>query len=104
MPDRRLLPAHGPVRPSVHARVDELLLHHARRLDATQRAVAGGDLTAYEIADRLTWTRHQRPFADLDPFNQMLAVAETAAHLDLLVAQGRLKASETGGVRRYVDA
>ncbi len=104
MPDRRLLPAHGPVRPSVHARVDELLHHHARRLDLTQRAVTGDTATAYEVADRLTWTRRQTPFADLDPFNQMLAVAETAAHLDLLVAQGRLKATETDAVRRYGDA
>jgi glyoxylase-like metal-dependent hydrolase (beta-lactamase superfamily II) len=104
MPDRRLLPAHGPVRPSVHARVDELLHHHADRLDATQDAVAGDSPTAYEVADRLSWTRRRRRFAELDPFNQMLAVAETAAHLDLLVAQGRLKATETGEVRRYGEA
>jgi glyoxylase-like metal-dependent hydrolase (beta-lactamase superfamily II) len=101
MPDRRLLPAHGPVRPSVHARVDELLEHHGRRLDETQRAVAGDAPTAYEVAGRLSWTRRQKSFADLDPFNQMLAVGETAAHLDLLVGQGRLRAVEAGPVRRY---
>lgn len=94
MPDRRLLPAHGPVRPSVHARVDELVDHHGRRLDQTVAAVAEDSLTAYETAVRLTWTRRERPFQDLDPFNQMLAVTETAAHLDLLVAQGRMVRSD----------
>ncbi len=34
-PDAMLLPAHGPVTPSVHARVDELVAHHGARLDAT---------------------------------------------------------------------
>ena len=32
LPDRRLLPAHGPVAPSVHARVDELIEHRHTRL------------------------------------------------------------------------
>ena len=31
----------------------------------------------------------------------MLAVAETGAHLDLLVAQGRLSNAVVDGVRRY---
>lgn len=103
LPDQRLLPAHGPVGPSVHARVDELLHHHAERLDRACGAVHDG-ATAYEVAGRLTWTRRERSFADLDLFNQMLAVAETAAHLDLLVAQGRLKATDADAVRRYHPA
>jgi glyoxylase-like metal-dependent hydrolase (beta-lactamase superfamily II) len=100
LPDQRLLPAHGPVSPSVHDRVDQLLDHHARRLDQAVVAVGEGG-TAFEAAQRLTWTRRERKLADLDPFNQMLAVAETAAHLDLLVAQGRLRVTETEGVLFY---
>jgi hypothetical protein len=53
-------------------------------------AVGPDGASAYEVANRLTWTRRARTFADLDPFNQMLAVTETAAHLDVLVVQGRL--------------
>lgn len=52
----------------------------------------------------MTWTRRERSFADLDLYNQMLAAIETAAHLDLLVAQGRLTATDTDGVRRYDSA
>jgi len=37
----------------------------------------------------------------LDPFNAMLAVAETGAHLDLLVAQSRLTKTVVDGIRRY---
>lgn len=89
-PDARLLPAHGPVAPSVHARVDELLAHHDRRLDDTLSAVQGNGLTAYEAAGCLTWTRRQHRLVDLDPFNTMLAVLETRAHLQVLLAQGRV--------------
>ncbi|MBO0842238.1 MAG: MBL fold metallo-hydrolase, partial [Nocardioides sp.] len=32
LPDLRVLPAHGPVAPSSHTRVDELLAHHEHRL------------------------------------------------------------------------
>jgi glyoxylase-like metal-dependent hydrolase (beta-lactamase superfamily II) len=101
LPDHRLLPAHGPVRPSVHARVDELLDHHGRRLDEAGTVVGDETLTAYQVAQRMTWTRRNRALVDLDPFNQMLGVMETAAHLDLLVAQGRLNATEVDGVRLY---
>ena len=101
LPDARLLPAHGPVSPSVHARVDELLLHHERRLDDTLRVVIEGRRSPYEAAQGLLWTRRERHFSTLDPFNQMLAVSETKVHLDLLVAQGRLDVDVQSGVLNY---
>lgn len=102
LPDTRLLPAHGPVTGSVHARVDALLEHHAERLDACAAAVTAGAGTAYETARALVWTRRLRHFDDLDVFNQMLATTETQAHLAVLVAQGRLRAHEDdGGVTVY---
>lgn len=100
-PDMRLLPAHGPVAPSVHARVDELLVHHDERLAATLAAVEDGAGTAYEAARKLGWTRRHRNFDDLDLFNQTLAVGETAAHLDVLVEHGRLRSSTVDGVIGY---
>ncbi len=89
-PDARLLPAHGPVVDSVHRRVDELFSHHRRRLDVSRDAVAGGAASAFEVAGVLKWTRSDRSFADLDLLNQILAVNETLAHLDVLVARGLL--------------
>jgi glyoxylase-like metal-dependent hydrolase (beta-lactamase superfamily II) len=101
MPDTRLLPAHGPVTESTHARIDELLEHHRTRLEDTVEAIAKGADTAAAAAGLLTWTRRAKALPDLDPFNRMLAVLETATHLDLLVLQGRLQAEESGGVLAY---
>lgn len=89
-PDARLLPAHGPAAPSVHARVDQLIEHHDDRLSATRSVIAAGASTAYEAAKALRWTRRERTFAELDLYNQTLAVGETVAHLDLLALTGRL--------------
>lgn len=101
MPDRRMLPAHGLVSPSVHARIDELLAHHEARLEHTAKALSEGASTAYEAAHKLRWTRRERTLAELDPFNQMLAVTETKAHLDLLAYQGKLTVSKVDGTRHY---
>ncbi|WP_027946220.1 MBL fold metallo-hydrolase [Amycolatopsis taiwanensis] len=101
MPDRRMLPAHGKVSDSVHQRIDELLDHHEERLARTAETIEQGATTAYEAALRLAWTRRRRRLGELDPFNQMLAVNETGAHLDLLVHQGKLAATEESGVRLY---
>jgi glyoxylase-like metal-dependent hydrolase (beta-lactamase superfamily II) len=101
MPDARLLPAHGPVSPSVHARVDELLAHHDRRLGVIGELVAQGASTASEIAGLMTWTRRARKLSEMDPFNEMLAVLETKSHLDVLMSQGRLTRTDVDGVHHY---
>lgn len=101
LPDMRLLPAHGPVTGSAHARIDALLDHHDHRLDATLAAVEHGATTAVEVAGRLTWTRRDRTLAELDLFNAMLAVLETLSHLDLLVLQGRVTSAVVDGTRHY---
>ncbi len=102
--DARLLPAHGRVTDSVHARVDQLIAHHGTRLDETEATIGGGARTAPEAAGLLRWTRRGRRLDELDPFNQMLAVTETAAHLQLLTAQGRVARHEADGLRWYEPA
>jgi glyoxylase-like metal-dependent hydrolase (beta-lactamase superfamily II) len=100
-PDAVLLPAHGPVTPSVHARVDELIDHHGRRLDEIEAAVRSGAVHAYDVGGILRWTRREYKLSDLDTFNAMLAVFETGAHLDLLAAQGRLTMTIVDGTKTY---
>jgi glyoxylase-like metal-dependent hydrolase (beta-lactamase superfamily II) len=102
-PDALLLPAHGPVADSVHRRVEELLAHHEVRLEEARKALGNGGLHAYDVASQLTWTRRHRSFDSLDLFNQMLAVTETAAHLDLLVARGVLTSADEDGTVVYAD-
>ncbi|MGH3736073.1 MAG: MBL fold metallo-hydrolase [Micromonosporaceae bacterium] len=101
LPDLRLLPAHGPVTDSVHARVDELVAHHDVRLALCRDAVAAGFDTGYRVAEQLPWTRRARRFADLNLFNQLLATTETLAHLQLLAARGDLTRVMDDGIAHY---
>ena len=101
LPDMRLLPAHGPVTESSHARIDELVEHHDHRLQLCLDAVDGGASTPYDVAAELPWTRHNRSMADLDVFNSAMATLESMVHLDLLVARGQLTMTVDAGVRHY---
>jgi glyoxylase-like metal-dependent hydrolase (beta-lactamase superfamily II) len=102
LPDLTLLPAHGPVRASTHGRIEELLAHHEQRLTATVRAVAAGASSCFDVTRALAWTRRERRFDELDPYNQLLAVHETAAHLEVLVERDAVtRAADEGGVIRY---
>ncbi|WP_086560564.1 MBL fold metallo-hydrolase [Streptomyces africanus] len=99
--DARLLPAHGPVSDSTHTRVAELLAHHDDRLAQSLTALGDDTLDAHAVARKLGWTRRAVPFGELNAFNQMLAVNETAAHLDVLVLEGRVTVASVGGVDQY---
>ena len=101
LPDHPMLPAHGPVRPTTHDRIDVLLEHHDQRLAATAAAVGPDGATAAGVAAQLPWTRRERHFDELDAFNRMLAVNETAAHLQVLVDREALGVRDEDGVAIY---
>ena len=74
LPVTRVLPAHGDPFDDLAARVDELLTHHAARLEATLAVVGTAEHDAYTIARRL--------FPVLrSPHEERFALAETLAHL-----------------------
>jgi glyoxylase-like metal-dependent hydrolase (beta-lactamase superfamily II) len=94
LPDLQLLPAHGPVAPSAHARVEELLVHHEGRLAESLAALSSGPRTSRQVAAELPWTRHDHHFDTLDAFSRGMAAMETKAHLELLVARGQATATD----------
>jgi glyoxylase-like metal-dependent hydrolase (beta-lactamase superfamily II) len=102
--DCRLLPAHGPVQDSVHTRVHQLVAHHESRFQHCLDALGEGRSTAYEVAARLLWTRRDLSFEGLGAFNQMLATAETMAHLDVLARRGVVEVNDEAAVNSYARA
>ena len=82
-----VLPGHGPVFHNLDGRIGELMFHHEERLETMRREISDRPKTPYEVSRivfRGTLTEHQRCFA----------LAETLAHLDHLVLQGRAKRTE----------
>ena len=101
LPDATLLPAHGPAGMSVHDRVEELVRHHEQRLTATRDTLERGASTAFEVANRLGWTRRGRRLDELDEFNQILAVHETIAHLRVLAERGLVRSEVVDGIEHF---
>lgn len=101
LPDMKLLPAHGPVTDSSHARIDELVTHHDDRLSLCLAAVVAGAHTAWEVAGELPWTRRGRRRDELGAFDGGLAAFETLAHLELLALQGKLARVEVDGTASF---
>jgi ABC-type branched-subunit amino acid transport system ATPase component len=81
--------------------VREILDHHRERLDEVTELLAAGATNAYEVAQRLPWTRHRRQLDKLQLDHQMSAVMEIEAHLDVLAYLGRVTVDETPAARRY---
>ena len=75
--------------------------HHDERLARSLAALGEDTLDAHAAAHKLAWTRRAVPFGELSAFNQMLAVNETAAHLDVLVPRGRATVALADGVNQY---
>jgi glyoxylase-like metal-dependent hydrolase (beta-lactamase superfamily II) len=77
-----VLPGHGSVFHDLGGRIDEIVGHHAERLDVMRAVLADGPKTPYEVSRvvfRGAVTVRQRCFA----------LAETLAHLDHLTLEGR---------------
>jgi glyoxylase-like metal-dependent hydrolase (beta-lactamase superfamily II) len=83
-----VLPGHGPLFHDLGGRVDELVAHHAERLEAMHAAFGGRPATPYEIARRVF------PADQLSPHQLRFALAETLAHLEHLVDEGRAELLE----------
>jgi glyoxylase-like metal-dependent hydrolase (beta-lactamase superfamily II) len=82
-----VLPGHGPVFHDLEGRIDELLRHHDERLEAMYAQIQTQPRTPFEVSGavfRETLTLYERCFA----------LAETLAHLDHLVLDGRAERIE----------
>ena len=92
--DCLVLPSHGRPFRGLHARIEQLTGHHAQRLDATLAACTR-PLTAVEVIPHL----FQR---ELDVHQLQFALGESLAHLNYLLAEGRLHRSlDDAGRLRY---
>jgi glyoxylase-like metal-dependent hydrolase (beta-lactamase superfamily II) len=77
-----VLPGHGPIFHDLDGRIEEILVHHAERLDAMGAVLEDAPKTPYEVSRVLfrgAITVRQRCFA----------LVETLAHLDHLALEGR---------------
>jgi glyoxylase-like metal-dependent hydrolase (beta-lactamase superfamily II) len=93
LPLRRVFPGHGPVIDDPRGLIGEMRRHHRERADDLAGMLAEEGRSAWQLANQL--------FANLEGFDNFLAVSEVVAHIDLLVEQGRAEPVERDGVTYY---
>ena len=84
-------PGHGPLFHDFDGRVDELLLHHEERLDLMHRTLGDEPRTPFAVSREVF--RYS-----LSLYERCFALAETLAHLEYLVSEGRAERVEDGHV------
>ena len=90
MPARLVLGGHGPPVTDHVALIDERFRMTARRAGKIHRLLAGGPLTAYDIASQM--------WGNVAVTQAFLTISEVLGHLDLLIADGRAAEDDTGDV------
>jgi len=86
-----VLPGHGPLFHDFDGRVGELLLHHEERLDLMHRTLGDEPRTPFAVSREVF--RYS-----LSLYERCFALAETLAHLEYLVSEGRAERVEDGHV------
>lgn len=87
-------PAHGSIIERGAARVEQLLVHHERRLSEMEDRTRQTTQTAWSLVGAAF-----RP--NLSPIEQRLALRETVSHLEFLRLRGRLGTDDRNGVVWY---
>ncbi|MDW8403539.1 MBL fold metallo-hydrolase [Chloroflexus sp.] len=89
------LPGHGKTITTWAERIAELQTHHHERLTAMLQAVRAGAETAFTVAQQVFAVER------FTPHEARFAIAETIAHLELMVADGLIKRHEDDSLVRY---
>ncbi len=81
-------PAHEWRFDGLQQRIDQLIEHHAERLDKIERTIREGAETVWEVASRMSWSRG---WNRVRGFMRRAALGETWAHLIVLEKQNRVE-------------
>jgi hypothetical protein len=79
-----VLPAHQETFSDHQKRINQLRVHHRRRLTEIVRKLETEELTAYKIASKIKWDIDCKSWEDFPLFQRYLALGETLAHLKIL--------------------
>jgi glyoxylase-like metal-dependent hydrolase (beta-lactamase superfamily II) len=99
-----VLPGHGPMFNALGLRIEKILQHHEDRKRAIMQSLRNGLKTAYEIAQQIPWMLEEGgiAFQDLAVWDRRMAVAETIAHLRLLIKEDRVGNVDMNGASLYI--
>lgn len=98
-----VFPGHGAVFSGLGPKIDAILGHHNERMINIQKVMGVEMKSAYDVAKEIPWIIDGQaiPYNKLDPIDRRLAVLETLAHLQYLVAENKGKKTSQGDITVY---
>ena len=97
-------PGHRRLWTDHRARIDELRVHHARRVEEAFEALRGGPLDAFQVAARMTWDIKCDSWEDFPLAQKWFAQAEALSHLRYLERRGQIDRLDEGGLTIFAIA
>jgi len=100
---RFVFPGHGAVFSGLVPKIDGILGHHRERMMNIQKVMGIEMKNAFEVAKEIPWiiNGETMPYNKLEPIDRRLAVLETLAHLQYLVAENQGKKTSRGDTTVY---
>lgn len=83
------------------ARIAELKVHHARRIEEAFEALRGGPLDAFHVAARMSWDIRCDSWDDFPLAQKWFAQAEALSHLRYLERRGEITRLDDDGLTVY---
>jgi glyoxylase-like metal-dependent hydrolase (beta-lactamase superfamily II) len=93
LPAEIVLPGHGDPITDHRSLIEERFSLHRRRAEKIHRLISKRPRTAYELAQEL--------WGNVAVTQAFLTLSEVVGHVDLLVAAGRVRETEQGGIARF---
>ena len=89
---------------SMRERAEQLIAHHHRRLDETQRLIGEyPGINAYDLAGKMSWRIRARSWDDFPPAQKNFAMLETLAHIEYLLVRDKAgRVTDADGKRSYI--
>ena len=101
IPVKRTLPGHREAG-DYYGRIEQLLAHHTQRVQEAEDVVRGNPgQTTYDIAGQMSWAIRAKNWEEFPVIQKWFAVGEALAHLEYLMAEGRILRREEQGIHYY---
>ena len=91
-----VLPGHRSLIPDMHGRIEELRVHHQKRLNEIKMILEDSPRTAFETAAAMKWDLNGG-WPDFPLAQKWFATAEATAHLRYLEDEGSIRRDESTG-------
>ncbi|MEJ2168600.1 MAG: MBL fold metallo-hydrolase [Desulfobacterales bacterium] len=91
-----VLPGHRRLIRNPQARIEELKIHHRRRLEEVLTILEAESMTAFQVASRMTWDLRYDDWRDFPVAQRWFATGEAIAHLRYLEEEGRVGRESEG--------